>query len=127
MSRISRLIILVSAAITMQQIGAGRDVVEVRFDPALQEFCHVLRFPVGWQMPKFVVLDSGKQHLVPKYSLYDDYEFRAPGLLGTRFLVRGVDQQVKRTYTINVYEADLSDPKSVAQPASEEALNSAGT
>ncbi len=94
---------------------------EVKWDATTREYCHVLQFSMGWQMPPFVLLDSGKEYPIPKFSLYDDYEFRVPGVLGTRFFARGVDKQVKKSYTINIYEADLSDP----QPASEDAWNSA--
>jgi hypothetical protein len=39
--------------------------------------------------------------------------------------VRGVENYGRKTYSTNIYEADLSDPKSVAKSANEEAWNSA--
>jgi hypothetical protein len=47
------------------------------------------------------------------------------GLLGTKFLVRGVEEVIDNYYSSNIYEADLSDPSGVAQPASEEEWNAA--
>jgi hypothetical protein len=97
----------------------------VKLDGALREYCHVLRFPSGWQIPSFIQAVDGRQHLLHKFGLADGYEFRVSGLLGTKFLVRGVEEIVHLYYTTNIYEADLSDPKGIAQPATEDKWNTA--
>ena len=98
--------------LTAPGIGTAPDVVDVDLNAAAREYCHVLRFPSGWQTEKSVV--------PPKFGLADDYEFRVPGLQGTKFLVRGVQDLVGKYYTANIYGADFSDPKAIAQPATEE-------
>jgi hypothetical protein len=50
--------------------------------------------------------------------------FRIPGVLSTRFLVRAFDAYLKH-YATNLYEADLADPSAVPYPATENAWNSA--
>jgi hypothetical protein len=89
-------------------VAAARDVVEVDLNRAAREYCHVLHFPSGWQAAKPPFLLVG-----------DDYEFRVPGLQGTKFLIRGVQTIIDRYYTSNIYEADFSDPKGIALPATE--------
>jgi hypothetical protein len=120
MKRFSRSSILVCAALLAPTIGWARDPVDVNLNKAAREYCHVLRFPLGWKMPQWVVDKDGKGHSVPNFGLAYDYEFRVPGLLGTRFLVRGFEKGWK-DYTSNLYEADLSDQKGVAQAAGEQA------
>jgi hypothetical protein len=116
MKKLSKAVsLLASAAWLTPGMGLARDAVEVNFNAAVREYCHVVRFPSGWHLPGFS----------PNLSLRDDYEFRVPGVLGTRFLVRGVEQLVRKNYTTNLYEMDLSDPNGVAQPAGEENWNSA--
>jgi hypothetical protein len=101
----------------------ARDPVEVNFNPATREYCHVVRFPLGWQN----LVQNGQIQAPPNYDFANgDYEFRVPGLLGTRFLVRGFSPFLDGGYyTKNLYAVDLSDPKGVAQAASEEEWNSA--
>jgi hypothetical protein len=105
--------------------GVARDVVDVKFNPQVHEYCHILNFSSGWQMPKFFIKKNGQQYFPSKFSLYDDFEFRVRGLLGTVFLVRGVENVVNDYYTANMYEADFSDPRGIATPVSEETWNSA--
>jgi hypothetical protein len=90
-------------------VAVARDVVEMDLSTAAREYCHVLHFPSGWQatQPPFF------------FRLSDYYEFRVPGLQGTKFLVRGMQLQVDKYYTSNIYEADFSDPKGIALPATE--------
>jgi hypothetical protein len=106
-------------------VGLAGDVVKVKFNAVVQEYCHVLKFPSGWQMPKSVLRKTGEAFIPAKFALSDDYEFRVRGLLGTRFLVRGVERVVNKYYTSSIYEADFSDPTGVAQPSSEEEWNAA--
>jgi hypothetical protein len=57
------------------------------------------------------------------YTYWSDYEFRIPGVLGTRFLIRGVDKSLNKghyNYTTNIYKVDLSDPGGVPGLAEEE-------
>jgi hypothetical protein len=72
----------------------------------------------------FVKEKYGSQLPVHKFSLYDDYEFRIPGVLGTRFLVRGISVPTK-AYSLNIYAVYLFDPTAVPQPANEDEWNSA--
>jgi hypothetical protein len=126
MYKLSKTVFLYSfAALSIPGISLGRDPVQVKFSPATQEYCHVLRFPVGWPMPVFVLQKDGTKHFPLPLDLADDYEFRVSGLLGTKFLVRGVEGYGFRSYTSNIYGADLSDPAGVAQPTSEEEWSSA--
>jgi len=77
-------------------------------------------------MPKFVPKKDGTLEVYGQISLYGgDYEVRVPGLLGTKFLIREFDPSGRKKYTTNLYETDLSDSKSVAQPATEEAWSAA--
>jgi hypothetical protein len=99
--------------------GLAGDWVKVKLDAASRQYCHEIRFPVGWQ-----------SNPNPRAAHYEfdigHYEFRVSGLPSTKFLVRGfVPALDDRFYTTNLYSVDLSDPAGVAQPASEEEWNSA--
>ena len=125
MKRINRLATLLArVALFAPGMALARDPVEVNFNAHTHEYCHVLSFPLGWQTP--IVFDKeGRRKYLPQFQLYDDYEFRVPGPLETKFLVRGVQTIVDKYYTSDIYEADFSGPKGIAQPASEEEWNSA--
>jgi hypothetical protein len=113
MNTLNRPTLLLAAAVLVASgLGTAADVVEVDLNAAAREYCHLLAFPLGWQTEKSVV--------PPKFGLADDYEFRVPGLQGSKFLVRGVQDLVGKYYTANIYGADFSDPKAVARPATEE-------
>ena len=98
--------------------------VDVKITPAIQEYCHIVRFPQGWSITPYVRNHDVLNTVTPvEYTYWSDYEFRVPGVLGTRFLVRGVDKSLGNrhdNYTKNAYEFDLSDPKSIPRPASED-------
>jgi hypothetical protein len=100
------------------------DVVNLDLNATAREYCRVLRFPAGWKMPIYFEPDGF--HVVPlsKFALSDDFEFRVPGLQGTKFLVRGVEKLSSKYYTSNIYEADFADPSGAAQPVGEEQWNS---
>ncbi len=104
-------------------MALARDPLEVNFNALTREYCHVVRFPLGWRDME----QNGHLQDPPLYNFDDgDYEFRVAGLLGTRFLVRGfVPFLSDGYYTKNLYTVDLSDPSGVAQPASEEEWKSA--
>lgn len=121
-----RVILLVFVIPAIARLAPAGDIVRIKFNPTVNEYCHILRFPLGWQMPKFVPKGDGTLEIYGTFNLEaGDYEFRVPGILGTRFLVRGFDAYGYNKYTTNIYEVDLSDPKAVAQSASEEAWNAA--
>jgi len=101
------------------------DVVQMDLNSAAKEYCHILRFPAGWQMPRYLS-DVGGDFTPPKFGLPYDFEFRVPGVQGTKFLVRGVERIIHKYYTSNIYEADGSDLSGTARPSSEEEWN-AGT
>jgi hypothetical protein len=122
MKKLGRLIsFLACAALIAPGIIVAGDVVKVDFNAAVREYCHVLRFPSGWQMPRFIrPKDGGIEVFLWDFAM-GDYEFRVSGLLGTRFLIRGVERKFeKKYYTTNLYEVDFSDPTAVVQPAGEE-------
>jgi hypothetical protein len=97
--------------------------VDVKITPAIKEYCHIVRFPQGWAMMPFIENGDVLGTVTPLQYVYESaYEFRVPGVLRTRFLVRGVDKSYGKNhyhYTNNVYDVDLSDPKSVPRPATE--------
>ncbi|MGD0132670.1 MAG: hypothetical protein ABSE57_11515 [Bryobacteraceae bacterium] len=97
--------------------------VDVKITPTIQEHCHVVRFPQGWSIAPFVRNHDVLNTVTPvEYTYWSDYEFRVPGVLETRFLVRGVNKSLNKgpyNYTKNAYALDLSDPKCIPRPASE--------
>jgi hypothetical protein len=127
MRQLIKFLLLGFAALAIPQSIPARDLVAVKWTPKVREYCHVLRFPQGWQMPLFARGKYGDQELIPRFELGDsDYEFRIPGVLGTRFLVRSVeDYGFVKYYTTNLYAVYLFDPTAVPQPADEEEWNSA--
>ena len=88
--------------------------VDVILTPEIQKYCHVVRFPQGWNTEKY----DPKIHQPLSYSYDSPYEFRVSGELETTFLVGGIVLPSKK-YTINKYRVDLSDPAGIAQPADE--------
>jgi hypothetical protein len=128
MKTFTRPLVFLACAALIPIAGLAGDVVQMQFNPSVREYCHIVRFPSGWQMPK-VVLEKNGRPILPyfplRFGFADYFEFRVSGLLNTRFLVRGVELVVDKYYTSNLYEVDLSDPQGVAQPAREEEWNSA--
>lgn len=116
---------LVCAVLLFVGHANADNILKVNLDAAVREYCHVLRFPEGWRMPKFLPNGDGTLRVVPAFDLSGDSEFRVVGLLGTKFLVRGVEAFGDKDYTPNIYEVDLYNPKAVAQLAREETWNSA--
>lgn len=100
--------ITIGCAILCATARAQWDDLEVTLTPAAREYCHLVRFPLGWVFPRYDK-QAGQQL---SFALYEsDYEFRVDGLLGTRFLVAGFTDFVgTKYYTANRYEIDLSDP-----------------
>jgi len=103
----------------------GGDIVRLNWTASMREYCHVLTFPSGWKMPMSKLRRDGSVEAIAKFGLEHDYEVRVPGLLSTRFLVRGVESYSYKEYTGNIYEVDLSDPKAIASLATEEAWKDA--
>jgi hypothetical protein len=96
------------------------DGVDVKITPAIEEYCHIVRFPQAWAIQPYIQHHDVLHTVTPlEYTYSSEYEFRTPGELGTRFLVRGLVELGKKYYTKNAYELDLSDPKSVPRPATE--------
>ena len=126
MSKVIRNLIALAYTFGVTGSGFGRDVVEVHWDATVREYCHILRFPFGWSMPKFKTKPDGTLEPIPLFDVIDgDYEFRAVGLSSTKFLVRGVDRYGLKNYTPEIYGADLSDSGSVAYAATKEEWDSA--
>jgi hypothetical protein len=94
--------------------------VDVTVTPDIREYCHIVRFPLGWKTGRY----DPKIHQPLSYSYDNPYEFRVPGELETTFLVGGIVLPSKQ-YTINKYRVDLSDPAGIAQPVSEKEWQSA--
>lgn len=119
--------ILVSLALWLPVSSFARDYLEVSFDALTREYCHIVHFPSGWQMPTFATGTNGNRVLISKFDFEGgDYEFRIAGLSTTAFLVRGFERASigRRQYTTNLYLLDLSNPKAVARLATEEEWNS---
>jgi hypothetical protein len=94
----------------------GAPPVDVQISSAIREYCHLIRFPQGWN-----IMPSNERGSPLEYVYDSDYEFRVPGVLGTAFLVRGVVKLTgDRYYTRNKYKIDLSDPKAIPFPATEQ-------
>lgn len=94
--------------------------VDVALTPSTRQYCHVVRFPQGWKVQPFIRNNDALGSVTPLEYLYDSaYEFRVPGMLETTFLVRGLVLPYKK-YTTNMYKVDLSDPRGIARPATEQ-------
>jgi hypothetical protein len=94
-------------------VVSAADRVDVNVTPAMRAYCHIMRFPRGWNVPA-----------PPNYAYNSEYEFRVPGLLETRFLIGGLVFPYNQ-YTVNKYTVDLSDPKAPVFPTSDAAWNAA--
>lgn len=103
-------------------LGLAHDWVKVKLDAPTRQYCHEVRFPLGWQIQHQVGART-----VPRYDFQSGhYEFRVLGPPSTKFLVRGFIPFLEdRDYATNLYSVDLSDPAGIAQPAGEDAWNSA--
>jgi len=104
-----RLSVSIAVMLCMGKIvWAQFDDLEVTLPPVSRTFCHVVHFPQGWIFPRF---DKEVGQRLFFGSPSSDYEFRAEGVLSTKFLVRGFTEFVGRNYyTNNQYEVDLADP-----------------
>src|SRR5579884_3192603 len=92
MRRSSRLTLLAAVAIPTY-VSAG-DIVQLNWNATVREYCHVIHFASGWKR----ILPTGRSEDRPEFKFRGcDFEFRVPGLLSTKFLVRGI-----------VYMGDLS-------------------
>jgi hypothetical protein len=92
------------------------DDLEVTLTPAAREYCHIIRFPQAWIMPR---TDAKTGERLSFNSTYSGYEFRVEGLLGTRFLVAGITDSFPPApyYTSNMFSVDLSNPAGAIRPA----------
>jgi hypothetical protein len=113
------------AALAVLSLGAmvaswADAAVDVQVTPAIRQYCHIIRFPQGWTIRPYIRHNDVLRTVTPiAYSYWSDYEFRLLGLIGTRFLVRGIDPLYK-IYTNNAYELDLSETNSLPRPATEQ-------
>jgi hypothetical protein len=122
MSRLYRVLPLAACVMLSALRGLARDWVKVKLDAPTRQYCHEVRFPLGWQIP-----DQVGMRPVPRYDFQrGSYEFRVLDLPGSKFLVRGfIPFLNNRDYTTNLYSVDLSDRAGLAQPAAEEEWSSA--
>lgn len=95
--------------------------IELKLPPESREYCHVVRFPLGWKIRTPHAEDARIDYR------YSDFEFRVEGLLGTRFLVGvfnpgDIHGPYERT---NRYRVNLSDPTAPALPAGDADWNAA--
>ncbi len=127
MKRSGKLLSLSLMALVTPRSGLSRDLVQVKWNSDVREYCHVVRFPQGWKQPSSVRTKYGNEVVPPRFELaVSDYEFRIPGILGTRFLVRSVeDYSFEKFYTLNLYAVYLFDPTSVPQSADDKEWESA--
>ena len=109
---------MVTSVHAWQRINLGR--LEIKLTPVASEYCHVIRFPKGWSVPR---QDKNGQPLLFDYA--SEYEFRVEGVLSTRFLVGGYTRLGQRYYTFERYKVDLSDRSAPIVAASPAAWNAA--
>ncbi len=117
MRHIFGMFFLVAAVLVCEMPAwAQFDDFEVTLTPAAREYCHVLRFPQGWDTKHFD--DRAPQHLFFG-SPNSDYEFRVAGVLGTKILVSAFTDFVEtKYYANNRYQVDFSDPTAAAAAVS---------
>jgi len=101
-------------------LASAEGPVDANVTPAMREYCHIIRFPLGWIVPPPLVTANQPPNV---YGYDSEYEFRVPGLLETKFLIRGLILPYGQS-TVNSYEVDLSDPKAVPVSATEAAWQS---
>jgi len=93
----------IAGSSAMGQFGG----VEVRLPPEARPYCHTLTFSHGWTIPRLEPRTGQPLSLSTEAS---DYEFRAEGVVGTKFLVAAFTEFVgENNYTTNRYRVDLSD------------------
>ena len=96
---------------------------EIDLTPAVEEYCHIVKFPEAWVMPP--APDNAENDVFD--SIFSEYEFRIEGLQGTEFLIGGFTELFPpRLYTSNQFRLDLSNPAEPVRRATREAWN-AGT
>jgi hypothetical protein len=101
MSQLHRAFRLAACAIlSMPRPVLARDWVKVKLDAPTRQYCHEVRFPLGWQIP-----DQVGTHPVPRYDFQNGhYDFRVLGPPGSKFLVRAfIPYLDDRDYTTNLY------------------------
>src|ERR1700722_3418478 len=104
----------------MTVTSSAADGVDAKITPAIQEYCHLVKFPQGGSIQPYIQHDDVLHSVTPlEYTYSSDYEFRVPGELGTRFLIRGFEKLGRKYYTKNAYQLDLSDRGSIPGPATE--------
>jgi hypothetical protein len=117
-SRVTRCILtlVATASFTCEFAIAGNgEILDVKMNPAVGKYCHVVRFSQGWKIQPF---DDLGQRLTIDLTV-SDYEFRVDGLLDTRFLVGAFHPGIEHRYeAANYYRVNLSDPAAPALPAS---------
>lgn len=97
---------------------------DVTLKPDARAYCHVIRFPQGWETRHFD--DRAPQRLFFG-SPNSDYEFRVEGVLSTKFLVRGFTEFVgTKYYTNNQYQIDLSTATAPVLVVDRKAWDAAG-
>lgn len=90
------------------------DDLEVTLTPVAQEYCHIIRFPQAWAMPRTDPKTGELLHLGAGFgSVTGELEFRIEGLQGTQFLVGGFSQYFPEydlhLETTNRFIVDLSN------------------
>ena len=96
--------------------------VEIKLTTAVQRYCHIVRFPRGWEFKGFDHPENGPMY----FDDAGDFEFRADHTRGNGFLVGGfVIVAESRSDTTNQYKIDLSKPDAPALPASRESWDAA--
>lgn len=86
-----------------------------RLQGTATEYCHLVRFPQGWTMPRLGP-PFDKEPLV---YLEADYDIRQVSPGSDKFLIRAIQKHRGiPTPTLNVYLVDLANPSVVPRPAS---------
>jgi hypothetical protein len=116
--------------------------VEIKMTPATQRYCHVIRFPHGWEFKGPEKPEDGPMY----FDDAGDYEFRSEGPSGNKFLIGGFvvigapdDHPSSKVFehgvgitihnpgvhTTNWYSVDFSNSNPLVRSASREAWENA--
>src|SRR5580698_4961716 len=103
--------------------SAQLDNLDISLSPKAKEYCHVIRFPQAWAIPR---VDDKTGQRIYFGSDFGEYEFRTEAPQGTQFFVGAFTEFFGPRYdTTNHFRVDLSDPKFPIQAASREAWDTA--
>lgn len=120
--RISISVMLIASAGGFPAAELLVDHIDVTMTPGIRKYCHIVRFPQGWKIPRV----DAHGHLIGFSQCYSKHEFRMEGVLSSWFLVGAFTADVGGRYdTTNRYRVNLSDPTAPIRSASSADWNAA--